>query len=90
MTGQSPAAVFLGLPLSAAVTGLIALLLPGDPKSHTLPVLLCFVPLWVAVMSLAFAFRSARATWGWMSLATTLAYGLLFGLKATGLVVIPA
>lgn len=78
------AAILLGLPLSAAVIGLLALAWPGRPEIVTLPWLLMAFPLWVGVMSLAFAARTGLRAWLWMGGATALGYGLLHGLQALG------
>ena len=80
------AAIVLGLPLAVGVVGLCVLLWPGALQVHTLPWLLLVFPLWIGAMSLAFVFRSGGRAWLWLSLATLLCHGLLYALKAAGLV----
>jgi hypothetical protein len=48
--------------------------------------LLLMFPLWIGAMSLAFVFRSGARAWLWLGLATLLCHGLLYALKAAGLV----
>ncbi|MCF4165266.1 hypothetical protein L2U69_06395 [Zavarzinia compransoris] len=78
------AAALLGLPLTVAVIGLLALSWPGRPEIVTLPWLMMAFPLWIGLMSLAFAARSGLRAWLWMGGATVLGYGLLQGLKTLG------
>lgn len=89
MWGKSSAAVLLGLPLAVAVVGLAALL-SGDQARHTLPWLLVFFPVWIGVMSVAFVFQSGARAWLWLGGACLLAYAVLYGLKASGLVMVAA
>lgn len=78
------AASILGLPLTIAVVGLCALAWPGKPDITALPWMLLAFPVWVAVMTLAFVFKSGRRAWLWLGCATLLGFGLLYGLKALG------
>ncbi|WP_256078064.1 hypothetical protein [Massilia sp. YIM B04103] len=89
MWGKSTAAFLLGLPLAVALVG-IAALLSGDQRFYTLPALVLFFLAWVGVMTLAFAFRSGARAWLWLGGATLLAYGLMYALKASGLVKVAA
>lgn len=89
MWGKSTAAFFLGLPLAVAVVGLCALA-SGDQARTTLPWLLAFFPVWIAVMTLAFLFRSGLRAWLWMGGATLLAYAALHGAKLAGLLKVGA
>jgi hypothetical protein len=84
MWAKSLAAALLGLPLTTAVIGLLALSWPGRAEVVTLPWLLMAFPLWIGLMSLAFAARSGPRAWMWMGGATVLGYGLLHGLKLLG------
>jgi len=89
MRGKSFAAILLGLPLAVALIGLAALL-SSDQARHTLPWLLVFFPVWIGVMSVAFLFRSGARAWLWLGSACVLAYAVLYGLKASGLVTVAA
>lgn len=84
MWAKALAAVLLGLPLSTALIGLLALAWPGRPEIVTLPWLLMVFPLWVGVMSMAFAARTGLRAWLWMGGGTALCHGLLDGLRALG------
>lgn len=84
MWAKALAAALLGLPLTAAVIGLLALSWPGQPERVTLPWLLLAFPLWIGLMSLAFAARSGVRAWLWMGGATVLGYGMLQTLKLLG------
>ncbi|CDG82920.1 hypothetical protein [Janthinobacterium agaricidamnosum] len=86
---KSLAALVLGLPLAVAVIGL-AVLLSGDHVRYTLPWLLMFFPAWVGAMSMAFLFQSGARACLWMGGANLLAYAVLYGVKAGGLVTIGA
>lgn len=90
MWGKSTAAALLGLPFSVALIGLIALSLPGDVRINTLPMLLLFFPAAIAIISAVFAFRSGRRAWLSMSVANLVAWGLLYALKAAGVIGVPA
>lgn len=78
------AAALLGLPLSVGLIGLAALSWPGDQTITTLPWIMLAFPLWVAVMTLAFVFRTALRAWLWLGGMTVLSFALLYGLKALG------
>lgn len=78
------AAALLGLPLSIALIGLAALAWPGDPRVTTLPWVMMAFPVWVATMTLAFTFSSARRAWLWLGGATVACFALLDGLQALG------
>ncbi len=86
---KSLAALLLGLPLAVAVIG-IAALLSGDHARYTLPWLLMFFPAWIGAMIAAFLFHSGARAWLWLGGANLLAYIVLYGLKAGGLVSIAA
>lgn len=76
------AAALLGLPLTTAIIGLLALGWPGDQTVTTLPWIMMAFPVWVTVMTLAFVFRSGLHAWVWLGSATVLGFVLLYGLKA--------
>jgi hypothetical protein len=78
------AAGLLGLPLSVGLIGLVALAWPGDPRITTLPWVMMAFPTWVATMTLAFVFESARRAWLWLGGATLTCFVLLYGLRALG------
>ncbi|NYE58969.1 hypothetical protein FHW58_000121 [Duganella sp. 1224] len=89
MWGKSTAAAFLGLPLSVLLVG-VAALLSGDQASTTLPWLLLFFLVWIAVMTCAFLFKTGLRAWLWMGGLTLAGYAALHVLKASGLVRIAA
>ncbi|MYN05008.1 hypothetical protein GTP41_23205 [Pseudoduganella sp. DS3] len=84
MLGKASAAAFLGMPLAAGMVGILILLL-RDQRSWTLPLLLLFFLVWVAVMAAAFQCRSGWRAWLWMGSATAGVYGSMYLLKASGL-----
>lgn len=84
MWAKSLAAALLGLPMTVALIGLLALLTPGPLAASSLAWLLLAVPVWVACMSLPFLCRSGVRAWLWMGGATVLGFTLLQGLKTVG------
>jgi hypothetical protein len=90
MWGKSLAAALLGLPLTVGIIGLVALLWPGDPHRTTLSWLLVSFPVWIAVMSCTFLFRSGLRAWLWLGGATLLCFVLVHAVKLLGWVGLPA
>ncbi|KZC15604.1 hypothetical protein RHOFW510R12_00100 [Rhodanobacter sp. FW510-R12] len=90
MWARCMSAALLGLPLSVGLIGLIALAWPGDPRVTTLPWVMMAFPTWVAMMTLAFVFRSAKRAWLWLGGATAACFVLLYGLQALGWIGVPA
>ena len=82
MWAKSTAAVFLGLPLSVGLIGLLALLFPGQQQQLTLPWLLMTFPVWTGVMSSAFLFRSGKLSWLVLGSLTVCCFGLLTLVKS--------
>jgi len=89
MWGKSTAAAFLGLPLSVLIVGLAALL-SSDQATTTLPWLMVFFLVWIAVMTGAFLFKTGLRAWLWMGGLTLAGYTALHFLKASGLIRIAA
>ncbi|MBV7535647.1 hypothetical protein KW842_07715 [Duganella sp. sic0402] len=89
MWGKSTAAVFLGMPLAVLVTGFAALL-SSDQANTTLPWLLVFFLIWIAVMTCTFLFKTGLRAWLWMGGLTVAGYAALHFLKASGLIRIAA
>jgi hypothetical protein len=89
MWGKSTAAIFLGMPLSVLVVGFAALL-SSSQSVTTLPWLLVFFLVWIAVMTGAFLFKSGLRAWLWMGGLTVAGYTALHFLKASGLIRIAA
>lgn len=89
MWGKSTAAVFLGLPLSVLIVGFAALL-SSDQRTTTLPWLMVFFLVWIAVMTIAFLFKTGARAWLWMGGLTVAGYAALNFLKASGLIRIVA
>ncbi len=85
MWGKSTAAAFLGLPLSVLIVGLAALL-SSDQATTTLPWLMVFFLVWIAVMTCAFLFKTGLRAWLWMGCLTVAGYTALHFLKASGLI----
>ncbi|MBC3919386.1 hypothetical protein H8L32_17985 [Undibacterium sp. CY18W] len=85
MWAKSLAAALLGLPLSVAIVGLLALFGPGDVKTRTLPLLLLVFLVWIASMCSAFLFKTGLRAWLWMGAATLLGFTAIHLLKAMGL-----
>lgn len=90
MWAKSLAAALLGLPLTAALIGLVSLSWPGGSASVTLAWLLLSFPVWIGLMAAALASRSGLRAWLWMGGASLLGYGLLHGLKSLGWIGVPA
>ncbi len=88
MWAKSFAAALLGLPLTVALVGLLALLTPGPLAASSLAWLLLAFPVWIACLSLPFLCRSGAQAWLWMGSATALGFALLQGLKALGWIVV--
>jgi hypothetical protein len=89
MWGKSTAAAFLGLPLSVLIVGFAALL-GSDQATTTLPWLMVFFLVWIAVMTGAFLFSTGLRAWLWMGGLTVTGYAALHFLKAGGLIRIVA
>jgi hypothetical protein len=90
MWSKTLVAIFLALPAAVAVTGAFALLGPGSLATRTLPLLLLFVPAWVAAISLTFLARSGlRAAW-WMLLVCVLGFGIQHLARSLHWVSLPA
>jgi hypothetical protein len=78
MLSKSIAGILLGAPLSAAALGVVLWLWPGHWESAVIPVLVFFFPVWVAVMALAYLFRTAPRAWAWLGAANIAAFGLVW------------
>jgi hypothetical protein len=89
MLGKSTAAIFLGLPLAVLMVGFLALL-SNDQTNTTLPWLLLFFLVWIAVMTATFLFKSGLRAWLWMGSLTIIGFTALHFLKASGLLRIAA
>jgi hypothetical protein len=77
MWGKSTAAALLGLPLSVALIGLVALLWPGQSNQLVLPWLLMVFPIWIGIMAGTFLFRSGKQAWLILGIATLSCFALL-------------
>ncbi|WP_050469201.1 hypothetical protein [Herbaspirillum chlorophenolicum] len=71
------AGVVLGCPLSFAVCGLYGYLGPGSRLDNYFVVLFLLLPVWVGVMSAAFACRTGWRAWAWLALGNAVGFGLL-------------
>lgn len=73
------AGVLLGFALCIAVSGLFAWLTPGGPAApqKSQATMWITMPVWGAVLSFVYLFRSGAQAWRWLGGATVLAYALL-------------
>ncbi|MBE1162851.1 hypothetical protein [Dyella acidiphila] len=78
MIGRCVAGVLLGFPLAAALLRLFLHALPNDGADWLIPVLILFFPLWMALISGAFAFRNAGRAWVTLGSATIAAFFALW------------
>lgn len=74
----------LGFPLTVGIIGALALIWPARPDMVALPWMLLVFPVWVVVMSLAFAFSSGKRAWLWLGGGTIVSLGLVLLLRAFG------
>lgn len=74
------AGLLLGLGLALAGSGLFAFLTSGGPAApNKFQVTMWLVaPLWMALLSTCFLFRSGRHAWLWLSGANVLAWAALY------------
>jgi hypothetical protein len=78
MIARCLAGTLLGFPLAAVLLSLLLLALPGGGAAYLIPALLLFFPLWIALMSGAYAFRSGTRAWLVLGGANALAFGALW------------
>ncbi|HEY9133883.1 MAG TPA: hypothetical protein VIM98_19180 [Dyella sp.] len=76
MIARCLAGTLLGLPLSAALIGLLYAL-PGGQRA-LIALLLLFFPLWIACMTAAYFFRNGRQAWLSLGTANILAFAALW------------
>ena len=81
MWGRATAGIVPGFFVSAAWVGLVSWLLPGPWQSTLVGGALAFFPVWMAVIALAFAFRSGTRAWLSYAVAAALGLSLLWGLR---------
>lgn len=55
--------LLLGFPLVALLLRLMLCMLPNDGADWIIPALILFFPLWLALITIAFAYRRAQHTW---------------------------
>ncbi|MGE8280933.1 MAG: hypothetical protein ACN6O2_10900 [Stenotrophomonas sp.] len=82
--GKTMAGVVLGYALSVALSGVLALLTPGGfaGEGKIQFNMWMIAPLWAGVLGFVYLFRDSRRAWLWLSLATVLAFAVLWLLKA--------
>lgn len=83
--GKVSAAVVLGYTFSIGLSGLFAWRGPGGIDAGSGKVqfnMWMLAPLWVAVLSVCFLFRSGLRAWLWLTAANVLVFGLLLGTRA--------
>lgn len=74
------AGTVLGFTLAVALAGLFAWVGPGGvlaPNKYQF-VMWMIAPVWLAVVSGCFVFRTGRQAWAWLGGANVLAYAALF------------
>lgn len=74
---KSCVAIFLALPAAVAITGVLALFSPGSLQVRTLPVLMMFVPIWVATICVVFVFQSGTRAAFWLGVVCVAGFGLI-------------
>ena len=82
--GKAVAGTLLGFTLAIGLSGVLAGLTPGGlaPQSDRVQFHMWLVaPLWMAVISTCFLFRTAWRAWGWLLLLNALAFGGLAALR---------
>lgn len=77
MIGRCLAGVLLGFPLAAWLLRLALNALPRQGADWIIPALILFVPLWIALIATAFAFRSATRAWVTFGCASAAAFALV-------------
>ncbi len=77
--GKTLAGALCGFGLAIAVSGLFACLSPGGLAVQDKPQVAMWLvpPVWIAILSAAFAFRSAASAWLWLGGAAGLACACL-------------
>mgnify|MGYP001168456324 FL=1 len=79
--GKATAGVILGFGLALASSGLFAWFGPGGILAGTGKTQLnmwLISPVWLTVLGLCFMFPSGRSAWGWLGLANSAAFGMLY------------
>lgn len=85
MIGRCLAGILLGFPLAAALLSLLLHMLPHGGTDYLIPALILFFPLWIALMTGAYLFRSVSRAWLTLGAANALAFGALWlGRHAAG------
>lgn len=82
--GKAAAGVVCGYTLAIALTGLYAWLGPRGlmhSSAKTQLAMWLISPVWVAVLSTCFLFRSATRAWGWLLFANAVCFGLLYAVR---------
>ena len=90
MWSKSLVAIFLALPAAVAITGVMVLLVPGSLQLRTLPVLMMFVPIWVAMICVTFLFRSGARAALWFGIICVTGFGLIHLAVGSGWMVLPS
>ena len=90
MWGRATAGILAGFPLAAALSGLIAAALPLGFEAGAVLVVVLLLPMWVGVICASFLAPAGWRAWGWLIALNALAYALLWGARASGMLVMPA
>lgn len=76
MIGRCLAGILLGFPLAASLLRLLLAPLPHRGAEWVIPALILFVPLWIALIAAAFAFRHTARAWVTLGCANAAAFAL--------------
>lgn len=76
MIARYLAGVLLGFPLAAWLLRLMLAALPHRGAEWLIPALILFIPLWIALIAAAFAFRNAARAWVAFGCANAAAFAL--------------
>ncbi|HWK73304.1 MAG TPA: hypothetical protein VNQ81_03465 [Povalibacter sp.] len=79
--GKASAGLICGFALAIALTGLFAWFGPGGLMHSSAKAQLnmwLVAPIWAAVLSVCFLFRSGARAWSWLLFANAVCYGALF------------
>lgn len=84
MLGKSLLILFLSIPATVAILGSLLVLTPAEP-TKTLPSLLMFFPLWIAVASGCYLLRRKRTIAATLVSVSFIGFGLIHITKHFGI-----
>jgi hypothetical protein len=80
MIGRCLAGILLGFPLAALLLRLILRALPNDGMGWLVPALILFFPLWLTLVTTAFAYRRTWHAWAALGCANVAAFAMVWAL----------